>query len=146
VQDGDISADFQPCLLVVFEGLLGLPSPQELGRKWGWKRRKSTAKHLVAQYELNDLLLGQIRRTPYPVEVVTFLGPDVAEAVEERLEDVHALVRRVWSTTPQELARIHITMPDVAAIYDPDPMRATLTYGQLGRHMLPQNAPRFGEQ
>jgi hypothetical protein len=55
-------------------------------------------------------------------------------------------VRRVWSTTPQELARIHITMPDVAAIYDPDPMRATLTYGQLGRHMLPQNAPRFGEQ
>jgi hypothetical protein len=79
------------------------------------------------------------------VEVVTFEGPEIAAAVAERLDDLHALVRRVWATTPNELARIHVTHPDVAAIYDPDYYRALLTYGSKGRHLLPASAPRLGE-
>jgi hypothetical protein len=144
VQGGDISNGFQPCLLVVFEGLLGLPPKQE-ARKRRWKLRKPTVRETVAEYEINTLLLAQIRRTPYPVEVVTFEGPEFAEAVEERLDGLHALVRRVWATTPNELARIHITHPDVAAIYDPDYYRALLTYGTKGRHLPPASAPRLGE-
>lgn len=145
MQGGDISADFHPCLLVVFEGLLGLP-PEPKRRKLPWKLRKPTAKDLVAEYEINLVLLNQIRRTPYPVEVVTFLGPEFAEAVEARLEDLHALVRRVWSTTRTELARVHITLPDVAAIYDPDASRAFAAYGSLGRHLPPELANQLGEQ
>lgn len=144
MQGGDISNGFQPCLLVVFEGLLGIP-PETETRKRRWKLRKPTAREQVAEHEINILLLHQIRRTPYPVEVVTFQGPEFAEAVEQRLEDLHALVRRVWATSPQELARIHLQLPDIAAIYDPDPQRALLTYGSLGRHLLPASAPHLGE-
>ncbi|MFD4858448.1 hypothetical protein [Streptomyces atratus] len=142
---GDLSNDFQPCLLVVFEGLLGLP-PRREGHGKTWRIRKPSIREQVANYGINMLLLAKIRHTPYPVEVVTFLGPEYADAIEERLDDQHALVRRVWSTTPEELARIHITMPDVAAIYDPDARRAFATYGSLGRHLLPENATHLGEQ
>ncbi|MFH9606843.1 hypothetical protein [Streptomyces sp. NPDC017448] len=95
---------------------------------------------------INMLLLAKIQHTPYPVEVVTFLGSEFPEPIETRLEFHHALVRRVWNTTPQELARVHITRPDVAAIYDPDHNRAFATYGSLGRHLLPENAAHLGEQ
>lgn len=142
---GDLSNHFQPCLLVVFEGLLGLPTRQEEGRVRRWFRQP-TPRELIAEYEINTLLLAKIRHTPYPVEVVTFLGPEFADAIEERLDHHHALVRRVWNTTPQELARVHISMPDVAAIYDPDARRAFATYGSLGRHLLPENAQHLGEQ
>lgn len=144
VQGNDLSNDFQPCLLVVWEGLLGLPPEKETGRKVRKLFRKPDPSEVVASYEINHLLLGQIRRTPYPVEVVTFQGQEIAEAVEKRLEDLHALVRRVWATSPNELARIHLVLPDVVAIYDPDLRRASFTYGRLGRHMTPENAPRFG--
>lgn len=146
MQGNDLSNDFQPCLLVVFEGLLGLPPKQEERKKLRWKLRKPSAREQAAEYEINNLLLGKIRHTPYPVEVVTFLGPAFATAVEDRLDDLHALVRRVWSTTPHELARIHLTMPDVAAIYDSDVRRAFATYGSLGRHLIPENATHLGEQ
>ncbi|MFJ1700380.1 hypothetical protein ACIOHC_35915 [Streptomyces sp. NPDC088252] len=146
MQNGDLSNDFQPCLLVVFEGLLGIPPHREARGKSRWKLRKPTVREQVAEYEINPLMLAKIRQTPYPVEVVTFLGPEFAEAVGDRLDDLHALVRRVWHTTPQELSRLHITMPDVAAIYDPDARRALITYGSLGRHLLPENAPHLGEQ
>jgi hypothetical protein len=33
VQGGDIDNGFQPCLLVVFEGLLGLPPEQEARKR-----------------------------------------------------------------------------------------------------------------
>lgn len=142
MQGNDLSNDFQPCFLVLFEGLLGLPrKEQRTSRRWNTRNRPR-----IADYEINRLLLDKIRLTPYPVEVVTFLGPKFAKEIEQRLEDLHALVRKVWNTTPEELARIHLTLPDVEAIYDPDPMRALLTYGRLGRHMLPENAPGFGEQ
>ena len=144
MQGGDISNDFQGCLLVIFEGLLGLP-PEKEARKRRWKLRKPSAREQLAEYEIDLVLLAQIRRTPYVVEVVTFQVPEFAAAIEERLDDLHALVRRVWATTPQELARIHVTLPDVIAIYDPHPTRALLTYGSLGRHLLPADAPLLGE-
>lgn len=145
MQGGDLSNDFQPCFLVVFEGLLGLP-PQEGKRKSWWKREKSDAASQIATYQTNFLLLGQIRRVQYPVEVVTFMGPQFVRPIEKRLEDLHALVRRVWYTTPSELARVHLFLPDVAAVFDPDPSRAFALYGSLGRHLLPENAAQFGEQ
>lgn len=144
MQGGDISNESPSCLLVIFEGLLGIP-PQEAQRR-GWKRlKKPSPSESISQYTINGLLLGQIRRAPNPVEIVTFLGQDYVTPIELRLEEHHALVRRVWNTTPQELARIHITMPDVSAIYDPDPIRAFATYGTRGRHLLPENAPQLGQ-
>jgi hypothetical protein len=139
VQGNDISDGFQPCFLVVFEGLLGIPPDKT--PMW-WRRR--SAKRRLADYEINLPLLGQIRRTPYAVEVVTFEDTEFANAVEERLDELHALIRRVWPTTHTELARIHLAMPDVAAIYDPDASRAFAAYGSLGRHLPPHNASQLG--
>lgn len=144
MQNGDISNDYEPTMLVIFEGLLGLP-PEEGSRKPWWRPQKSDAVSQISRYEINMLLLAQIRRVRYPVEVVTFLGPDFVPAIEHRLETLHALVRNVWYTTPSQLTRIHIGRPDVGAIYDPDPSRAFAAYGSLGRHLPPASAPKFGE-
>lgn len=143
VQKGDISNEYEPTLLVVFEGLLGIPPQGKHTKSW-WQREKTDAASQISAYGINGLLLGQIRRVKYAVEVVTFLGPHFVPPIEKRLEELHALVRNVWHTTPQELSRVHLQLPDVVAIYDPDPSRAFATYGSLGRHLLPQNAPQLG--
>lgn len=143
MQGNDLSNESQPCLVVVFEGLLGIPPEEDRKRAW-WQRTRS-AKKIVADFRINELLVAQIRHTPYPVEVATFLGEDFAREIEARLDEVHALVRRVWHTTPEELARVHITHPDVARIYDPDPRRAFASYGSLGRHLMPEHAARLGD-
>lgn len=144
MQGNDISNEYQSTLLVVFEGLLGIPPTGKYAKSW-WKRAKSEAETQVAAYGINGLLLAQIRRLEdQPVEVVTFLGPQFVAPIEKRLEELHAVVRNVWYTTPDSLARVHLTHPDVTAIYDPDRMRAFATYGHLGRHLLPGNAALFG--
>lgn len=144
MQGGDISNDFQSAFLVLFEGLLGIPPKTTPAKKRFWHRGKSE-NSLLEGWEVNRLLVGKIFLTPFPVEVVTFLGEQYVPEIEKLLEDEHAFVRRVWATTPQELARIHLQRPDVAEIYDPDALRATLTYGRLGRHLTPQSQSRLGE-
>lgn len=138
MQNGDISNEVSPRLVVVFEGLLGvLPERRESAFEFAARtfgRRASQAKRSVNSYEINEplarVIWDTIWRYRYSVDVVTYLGEDFAGALEERLDRENLPIGRVWADEPHKLARRIAHMPDVAAIYDNE---HHLMYGSKGR-------------
>jgi hypothetical protein len=138
MERGDISNEVVPRLVIAYEGMLGvLPEKPErvhelVARKFG--RRARMAKRTVDAYEINDRLARVIWDTTwrfrYSVDVVTYLGDDAVEPLEERLDREGLPIGRVWADTPERLARRLPYMPDVAAIFDNE---HHLIYGSKGR-------------
>jgi hypothetical protein len=93
-------------------------------------------KKISDQWKLYDLMVRRILwlffKKNLNIEVVTYLGDDFAEELAEWLDDEMVPVSRVWSTTPDALARNIAYMPDLHTVYDPDPER-WLAYGSKGR-------------
>jgi hypothetical protein len=142
VLGNDISNEVVPRLLIAFEGMLGiLPEKSDsyvvelVARKFGRKQR--TAQRSVDAYEINDALARVIWDTTwrhkYSVDVVTYLGEDAVAPLEARLDVEGLPIGRVWSTTPERLARRLPYMPDVAAVFDNE---HHLIFGSKGR-LLP---------
>jgi hypothetical protein len=141
MQGGDISNEVVPRLVLAYEGMLGvLPEKPEgyvhelVARKFG--RRARMAKRTVDAYEINDALArviwDTVWRFKYSVDVVTYLGEDAVEPLEARLDAEGLPIGRVWSTTPERLARRLPYMPDVAAIFDNE---HHLIFGSKGRSL-----------
>ncbi|MFE4681552.1 hypothetical protein ACFRNJ_12040 [Streptomyces sp. NPDC056721] len=139
MQGGDISNEVVPRLVIAYEGMLGiLPEKPEgyvqelLVRKFG--RRARQAQKTVDAYEINEplarLIWDTVWRFRYSVDVVTYLGDDSVGPLEARLDIEGLPIGRVWSTTPERLARRLPYMPDVAAVFDND---HHLIYGSKGR-------------
>ncbi|MDX3260716.1 hypothetical protein PV336_15965 [Streptomyces sp. MI02-2A] len=141
MEHGDISNEVVPRLLIAFEGMLGiLPEKHESAVEFALRRfgrRQRTAQRSVDAYEINDALARVIWDTTwrhrYSVDVVTYLGEDAVAPLEARLDVEGLPIGRVWSTTPERLARRLPYMPDVAAVFDND---HHLIFGSKGR-MLP---------
>jgi hypothetical protein len=142
MQNGDISNEVVPRLVIAYEGMLGLlPEKPDryvtelVARKFG--RRARMAQRTVDAYEINDALARVIWDTTwrhrYTVDVVTYLGEDAVAPLEARLDVEGLPIGRVWATTPDRLARRLPYMPDVAAVFDNE---NHLLYGSKGR-MLP---------
>jgi hypothetical protein len=141
MERGDISNEVVPRLVIAYEGMLGiLPEKSErvtelVARRFG--RRQRAVKRTVEAYEINDPLARLIWDTTwrfrYSVDVVTYLGEDAVEPLEERLDREGLPIGRVWSDEPQRLSRRLPYMPDVAAVFDNE---HHLIYGSKGR-MLP---------
>uniref|UniRef100_A0AAU3I998 Uncharacterized protein n=1 Tax=Streptomyces sp. NBC_01393 TaxID=2903851 RepID=A0AAU3I998_9ACTN len=139
MQGGDISNEVVPRLVIAYEGMLGiLPEKPEgyvqelVARKFG--RRARQVQRTVDSYEINDMLArviwDTVWRHKYSVDVVTYLGEDAVGPLEARLDVEGLPIGRVWSTTPERLARRLPYMPDVAAIFDNE---HHLLFGSKGR-------------
>jgi hypothetical protein len=125
VQGGDLSNELVPRLVLVFEHLVGVvPNSLEQVKFSGFVRTRRW-KRAVNVLVVNDLL-----------EVVTFLHPDAVEPIADWIDREDLPVHRVWNTDPNKLARKIATMPDLAAIFDPDPAHQ-LTFGRKGRIINP---------
>lgn len=147
MQGGDISNEVTPRLLMVFEGLIGLlPTPRSRtveslcrkARQWGMA---------VNAYEINEGMAKAINdavwRRHQQIDVVTFLGEGFADAVAARLEEEQFPIGHVMATTSEKLARRIATMPDVFAVYDPDPTHR-FRYGGKGRFLSPHEINSLG--
>jgi hypothetical protein len=141
VQGNDISNEVVPRLLIAFEGMLGIlpEKPQKhlvdrLPKRFG---RRGQTQRSVDAYEINEPLARVIWDTTwrhkYSIDVVTYLGEDAVAPLEARLDVEGLPIGRVWSTTPERLARRLPYMPDVAAVFDNE---HHLIFGSKGR-MLP---------
>lgn len=146
MQGGDISNEVTPRLLVVFEGLIGVLPPQA-ARREAIARKMHQWSYAVSYWEIHEgigkAIWDQVWRFHRHIDVVTFLGKGFAEALEARLDDEQLPTGRVLSTTPDRLARQIASMPDVAAVYDPEPTRR-FRYGGKGRHIAPDQFSYLG--
>lgn len=139
VEKGDISGQPTPRLLFVFEGLLGIPPHRTKGLVFVGARAFGRQSLAVAQWDLDPVMVQQLWdlfwRHSYRFDVVTFMGPQFAVALHQRLEQLNVPISHVITyPTPDALASALAVMPDVAAVYDGDPHRK-MAFGSKGRYV-----------
>lgn len=146
MENGDISNEVVPRLVIVYEGLLGL-LPKKSESKFDIAVRFGRWKRAVDLFETNDLLARKIWdvtwRYNFSVDVVTFLGDKARAQIAARLENEDLPIRRVWETEPNNLSRQIAYMPDLGAIYFANE-QLKYTFGSKGRFLSPGAANHFG--
>jgi len=136
VQNGDISNVVSPRLVIVFEGLIGLlPGPAARAKEQAYRKAKRWSR-AANVYEINEQMAKHIwdvySRTDYSIDVVTYLGDDMAEAFADLMDRESLPIGNTFATTPDQLSRRIAHMPDLAAIYDPDRSNQ-FKFGSKGR-------------
>lgn len=131
---GDLSNKMMPRLILVFEGAVGVV-PEDKKREYAKACQKKKWWDAIRCYDLNDMMLAKILdlhwRRDINVSVVTWLSQDAALAIEERMDEEGIPIRGCFFSKPAKLARELAYMPEVMAIYDPDPDHV-FTYGSKG--------------
>lgn len=136
MQNGDLSSQVVPRLVLVFEGALGfLPESKllaynALGSQGDWWRAARC-------WDLHELMCRKIWdvvfRQSFQLEVVTYAGPDdFADALQVRFDEENLPISRTLASTPARMARRLAYAPDIAAVYDADRANA-FKYGGKGR-------------
>ena len=139
MRGGDLSNKVSPRHVVVFEGGLAvLPADNIPLFEKAMKRKRYF--EAITYWDWKAYMLNQIerliRRTDINIEVCTWIGADLehadfALAIENALDRMNVPVRSVWSSTPDELAKMLPHLPDIACIYDPEPSHI-LKFGSRG--------------
>lgn len=147
MEGGDISNLVVPRLVIVFENLLGLLPTKADEAKAAAYIRFGRWNRAARVFQINEALAARIWdvtwRLNYSVDVLTYVSPDFATAVAKRIDKEDLPVGNVWFDEPHLLARRLAYMPQVAAIYDPDPAHQ-FTYGSKGRIVSPVNPNLIG--
>lgn len=140
MQDGDLANDLVPRFVLVFEHLVGVVPNSRTKMAFEAFCRAKRWKLAVNLLAVNDPLARHMWHVTWhlnhQLEVVTYLHKDAVDPVQIWIDDNDLPVHRVWYAEPRKLARKIATMPDLAAIFDPDP-RHQLTYGRKGRILNP---------
>lgn len=135
IEKGNLSNRATAKLLLVFEN--GLAS-MDLNNQRAYDRalKKGRFSEAIRYFKLDDLIVRKIMwllwNNEIRIEVVTFLGDDLCAALTDWLDEEDIGVVKVWSSTPERLARKIVYLPDLFAVYDPDPTRR-FSYGAKGR-------------
>jgi hypothetical protein len=134
VHRGDLSDRLPPRWLFVYEGVVGnLPVHNERRYRLATQLRqwKRAAACFETEVHVRKVLWDLYWRRDYRFDVVTFLGDEMAEAIDRRLDRESLPVGNVRSWQPDELARQLVFMPDVQYVVHGDP-KHHLTYGNKG--------------
>jgi len=147
MQGGDISNEISPRLLIVWENLLGLlPTKADEAKASTYLRFKRYSR-AVDVFTLNAALADRIWdvtwRFKYSVDVITWLGPEFADALRGRLDHEDLPIGHITAEDPQQFARRLAYLQHVAAIYDPDPSHR-FTFGARGRIISPARPDLIG--
>lgn len=138
MERGNLSNRPTSRLLIVFENGIGT-LPIAAQRAYDKAVSKEQFDVAIRMFELDDLILRKILwlswNNDIRFEVVTFLGDDLCLALTDWLDEEEVSVVKVWSSTPARLARKIAYLPDLAAVYDPDPSHR-FSYGAKGRVLM----------
>jgi hypothetical protein len=147
MQHGDISNETTARFLLVFEGLVGVLPDKRAEAKFSRAVRFKRWKAAVDQFHCNEtcakVIWDTVWRRNYAVDVVTFLGDEMVEHVEARMEHWDLPVGRVWTEDKYLLARSLNYRPDVIGVYHPTPGDA-LVYGSKGFLVDPSSPTLIG--
>lgn len=147
MEQGDISNEVSPRLLIVWEHLLGiLPSKQHEAKARGYlkiKRYKQAANTFVLNEELARRIWDITWRLKFSVDVVTWIGPEFAIALSERIDREDLPIGHVTYEEPHQFARKLAYLQHVAAVYDPDPSHQ-FAWGSKGRIISPARPDLVG--
>lgn len=134
MQGNNLSNTVAPRLVVIFEGGMAYMPSENVDKFLEFKRKNKWWK-VIECYQYFPAVIAQIERlnrnTNVNFEVCTWMGDDAAEAIANDLDEMSLPIRSVWSSTPDELGRSLVWLPDIAYIYDPDPDHL-LKYGKKG--------------
>lgn len=133
MQSGDISNQSAARVIYVFENTLGTLTPTAAKKRafhlrlHQWKR---AARCWQIDTHVVKVLIDIQYRTPYNVDLATYLDPEEAEAIEARLTQLP--YGNFIVTTVEEMSRVIANQPNIGAIFDFDPSRR-FTYGAKSR-------------
>ncbi len=147
MQGNDLGNEVVPRILLVWEGLVAVP-PIKFSLKSRVFRGLGNETHLVDQYQPNDLVCRKIWditwRHDIRIEVVTWLGESYVDSITEWIANEDLPIPKVSHYDPQLLSRKISFMPQIAAIYDPDPSHQFL-FGSRGRVVTDATITHIGE-
>lgn len=143
MQGNDLGNQVTPRDALVWEGLLGLlPDVRIVGMEAKY-RKKRKWREAVSCYQVNELLARKIWQvtwdTSLRVDLITHLGHDFAEALQERMEQESMPFQHVWHEDPNVLGRSLVLQPDIRTIYT-GITDHQFTYGGKGRVLDPTTA------
>jgi hypothetical protein len=126
MQNGDISNEISPVIIIVYEGLVGLlpdiKTRRAFDRAVNTKKWRKAAACFLHDELVTHILLDIVWRRNVRIEGVTFLPPELAEELEERMETEHIPLARLESfPAPGLFARELVHRPYVKAVYDANP-------------------------
>lgn len=138
MEKGDIATWTSTRLIVVLEGILATPK-----HRHGRLRKNKKLEILPAEeWEWHELPLKRVvdyvSRMNVAVEVVTFMGPDVAEAAADFLLRYDLPVSSIDYADYDWFCQSLKWRPEVEYVIDSDPERM-IRYGQRGR-LTPRGA------
>lgn len=146
MQGGDISNEQVARLLIVWEHLLGLLPDKRTEAKVDRLLKHRRWEKACDLFEINEPLAHRIWditwRYHYSIDVITWIGPEFAMTVADRVEREDLPIGRVRYENQTNFTRKLAYMPYVAAVYTPDP-RHRFTFGGKGRVVSPQAAHRL---
>ncbi len=136
MQGNNLSSAPVPRIVVCFENALGY-LPDDKRKQWRKLARRRKWDDMAGLFQLNHMMMRQVawltHRRSMSIDVVTYCGPEAfAEALARRFDAENLPVRRVFSSTPERMARTTSFEPDIVAVYDANPEHA-LVYGPKGK-------------
>lgn len=135
MEHGNLSSVVAPRIVIVFEGAIGWLHDSK-NKKYQKLLKKKQWDQAIKFWQLNDSMLDKIWNLYYHksvnIEVCTWLGKEMAEAIRNLLDENNIPVRDVWASEPARLSRELAYMPDVVTVYDPDPDHV-FTFGSKGK-------------
>lgn len=141
MQHGDLSNVVTPRIVIVFEGAVGFLM-NEYDKKYLKALKRERWWEAISYWKLNNQMLGRLwylfAKKSVTLDVCTWMGEGMAEAIADLLNDNNIPVQSVWASTPDRLARELAYIPDISLIYDPDPDHV-FTFGGKGRLLTDVN-------
>jgi hypothetical protein len=149
MQNGDISNEpiDNSAIYVVWEGMLGLRHRRYTPSLFRWYAATvGPRRALKLFFETNQACVDQLWElwnNAQPIAVVTYLPPNVHQALLSRLRREDVPFSRLIPSTPQEMARRVALDSGCRQIIDPDPKHVGL-YGRKGIWLAPESAKLIG--
>lgn len=144
MKGNDLSNVVASRIIVVFEGLLGwldAGKVDEYTKHVAEEHWNSAVSCFTFNNDVINRILYLTWKSNYNIHVVTWFPQQAADVIADRLDSLSIPVRSVFSSTPEDMAKMLVYNNDITCIYDPVPQHV-LTFGSKG--YLVTNANEIG--